>query len=583
MSGLEKRPPFVGPTKAPAEAPRTTREARASGSEFKKAAPPQLGEAFGQVWHNDSRVWNRLPGGGIIQFDLNQLTLSDFRAMKDHYQINASLSVLMFLMHQLDWKVVSDNPKIAKFCDDNMREVWTRMVRALSQSFWAGYSPNILQWENDIDGRAVKLTKIKDLIPELCDVNWKDVEGWAPPGHNKPKIQVYDGINQYGLGWPIPPENTLWYTLLKENQNVYGRKLLRPAFTPWYFSILIHMFANRYMERFGEPLPVGRAPMDNITLPNGKKTTGLAVMGEILQNLRNRAVVVLPDDRTLLGTSNAEFDYQIEYLESQMRGADFERYLMRLDEEISLALFTPLLILRTADVGSYNLGTTHWNVFQQMLNALSGDWAEYIDRYVLAPMVKFNFGANAKKAHIKFRKLGDEKSQLVITLLQALVSANKADLDLEQLGEIAGLTLSEVKEVTTPPDAPPSDPANDSGSGGGGAGSTGKTGDKGGSANRRAGSQLPGVDSVRAQISARVAAQLARATAAQDSSIRPDLGFRRQLGDAFGSRASSHDLDRVYTVAGSWLGEMYDAGIPDLAGKFDVFLKELLEALGGAD
>lgn len=580
MGQLEfgKRPP-LGDQKKP---PTTTREARAQGAAFKKAPPPQLGEAFGQVWHNDSKVWNRLPGGGIIQFDLNQLTLSDFRAMRDHYQINASLSVLTFMMHQLDWKIVCDNEKIAKACEANMREVWTRMVRALSQSFWAGYSPNILQWENDVEGKAVKLTKIKDLIPELCDVNWKKVDAWAPPGQTPPKLKVYDGIQQYGLGWPIPPENTLWYTLLKENENVYGRKLLRPAFTPWYFSILIHMFANRYMERFGEPVPVGRAPMDNITLPNGKKTTGLAIMGEILQNLRSRATVVLPDDRTLLGTSNAEFDYQIEYLESQMRGADFERYLMRLDEEISLALFTPLLILRTADVGSYNLGTTHWNVFQQMLNALAGDWAEYIDRYVLAPMVKFNFGMKAKKAHIKFRKLGDEKSQLVITLLQALVSANKAELDLEQLGEIAGLTLGEVKEVTTPPDAPPSDPAGDPAQGGGGNDPAGKAGDKGGSANRRAGGQLPSVDAVRAQVSARVAAQLARATAAGDQAIRPDLGFRRQLGDAFGDSVTSHDLDRAYTVAGSWLAESYAAGVPDLAGKFDVFLKEQLEALGGA-
>jgi hypothetical protein len=544
---------------------------------FKKAPPPQLGEAFTQVWANDFTTWNRLPGGGIIQFDLNQLTLSDFRAMKDHYQVNASLGVLMFLMHQLDWKIVSDNPKIAKACEENMREVWTRLVRALSQAFWAGYSPNILQWENDTAGRAVKLSKIKDMIPELCDINWKDVEGYAPPGHVKPKIKVYDGIKQYGLGWPIPAENTLWYTLLKENENPYGRKLLRPAFTPWYFSILIHMFANRYFERFGEPLPVGRAPMDNIKLPDGTQTTGLNVMSQILQNLRNRATVVLPDDRTVRGTE-AEYDYQIEYLESQMRGADFERYLMRLDEEISLALFTPLLVLRTADVGSYNLGTMHWNVFQQMLNSLAGDWAEYIDRYILGPMVNFNFGPTAKRAKIKFRKLGDDKMQLVLTLLQALISANKAELNLEQLGEIAGLDIKEVEELQAEDDVPPApDPGGDPSSGGTGGDPEGTSSGKGKSSNRRA-----DVSAVRANIQARVGAQLARARSAGDASVRPDLGFRRQLLDALGSGVTDSDLGRVLHRSQAYLAEGYEAGLDRLEEQFDAFFADQLERLGDA-
>src|SRR5689334_17580077 len=428
---------------------------------FKKAPPPKLGEAFGPTASSDFLFQQFMGGSGLVQFNLDKLDIGDYRQMKDHYQINASLSVLIFMMHQLDWKIVSDNQRVADLCNENMREIWTRLVRALSQAFWAGYSPCILQWENQ--DRAVKLTKIKDLRPELCAVNWAKVEGWAPPGYEKPKLLVYDGIKQFGLQWAIPPENTLWYTLLKENDNWYGKKLLRPAFTSWYFSILIHLYANHYMERFGEPTPIGRAPDDPIKNTDGTTTTGTQRMGQILTNLRNRGVVVLPDDRSYNGT-DAVYDYNIEYLESQMRGADFERYLMRLDEEISLALFTPLLILRTADVGSYNLGTGHWNVYQQMLNAIAGDWAEYIDRYILSPMVAYNFGLNAKPAKILFRKLGAEQLQLVTTMLQALIAGGKALPDLNQLGEIAGLTVSEVKEVTS--EAGQTDPGSGDPSGG---------------------------------------------------------------------------------------------------------------------
>lgn len=419
-------------------------------STYKKAAPPKLGEAFGSRWDmNSATQITQLPGGGLIQFNLDRLTIADFKMMRDHYQVNASLSVLTFMVHQLDWKIECDNERIRKHVQDNMDRIWTRLVRAISQAFWAGYSPSVLQWENDLAGRTIQLTKIKDLRPEECDVNWKLVEGYAPPGYIPPKIKVYDGIQQVGLPWPIPTENSFWYPLLMENGDWYGRKLLRPAFTPWFFSILVHLFSNRYFERFGEPMPIGRAPYDDEVDINGTRVPGRDVMLGLLQNFRSRGAVVLPSERSTVG-NNTDYDYQIEYLESQMRGADFERYLMRLDEEISLALFTPLLMLRTADVGSYNLGTTHAQVYMQMLNALAGDFKEYVDKYILSRMVDYNFGLNAPRAVIKFRKLGDEKSEMVVSLLQQLVAAGAAKVDLVQLGEIAGLTLEEVKEVTAP-------------------------------------------------------------------------------------------------------------------------------------
>lgn len=553
MTQLSTKRPPLGSVRIPASTPRT---------EFKKAPPPKLGEAFGPS-RVDDMLYRTVPGGtSLLQFNLDKLDIWDFRQMRDHYQVNAALSVLTFMMHQLDWKIVSDNERVAKLCEANMREIWTRLVRALSQAFWAGYSPCILQWENK--DRAVQLTKIKDLRPELCEVNWAEVPGWAPPGHEKPKILVYDGIKQYGIKWAIPPENTIWYTLLKENDNWYGRKLLRPAFTSWYFSILIHLYANHYMERFGEPTPIGRAPDDPIKNADGTETTGTARMGQILQNLRNRGVVVLPDDRTVQG-SDGVYDYNIEYLESQMRGADFERYLMRLDEEISLALFTPLLILRTADVGSYNLGTGHWNVYQQMLNAIAGDWAEYIDRYILAPMVAYNFGPNAKPAKIIFRKLGDEKLQLVTTMLQALIAGGKALPDLQQLGEIAGLTVNEVEEVTS--EADPTDPGTGDPTGGDpdepGPGSTDNSTQTG----RRVAAEI--FD----KMASRAVAQFVNARRDGATDFTPDYGHLRQLEVALGGVPQEKFSLRV-RAAQSWLGELY-------AGHVDVDSSTVSAALAG--
>jgi hypothetical protein len=181
-----------------------------------------------------------------------------------------------------------------------------------------------------------------------------------------------------------------------------------------------------------------------------------------LQGLRSGAVVVLPNDRTPTGNGNTmEYDYDIEYLESQMRGADFERYLMRLDEEMSIGLFTPLLILRTADVGSYNLGTTHWNMYLNMLNAIVGDFKSYADPYILDRMVDFNFGPKAARARLHFRKMGDDKLELVKALLTSMVGKGTAKPDMVQLGDIAGLTVEEVEILVEPGGAPGDDPAVD--------------------------------------------------------------------------------------------------------------------------
>lgn len=431
-----------------------------SSVQFKKASPPKMGESFG-AWAGRDVQFAGLPGGGIVQFDLSKLTLNDYRSMRDHYQVNASLSVLSFMMHQSDWHIKSKNKKIAEHCEENLRKVWTGLNRALSTAHWAGFSPNALQWENDTNGRTVQLHKIKDLIPEECAVNWKQVPGWAPPGRTPPKYNVFDGIKQLGTGWPIPVTNSFWYPILMENGNYEGRKLLRPAFQSWFFSILVHLFANRYYERFGEPVPIGRAPFEDEININGSSIKGNTYMLSLLQQLRSRSAVVLPNDMTDFGDGKREFDYDIEYLESQMRGADFERYLTRLDEEVSLGIFTPILLMRTSDVGSYNLGTSHMQLWLWMLNALNGDRKQYIDKYILRPMVDFNFSENAPDAEIEFRKLGHTDTEMIRAVITELLRKDKIKPDLQELGQASGMSFEEVKETVQPPPVPGQDPNQD--------------------------------------------------------------------------------------------------------------------------
>lgn len=492
-------------------------------SDFKKATPPKLGESFGN-WAGRDVQFATLPGGGVVQFDLNKLTIDDYRVMRDHYQVNASLSVLSFMLHQSEWHIECEDKKIADMCEEQLTKIWTPLNKALATANWAGYSPNVLQWENDANKRQVVLDKVKDLYPEECSVNWKEVPGWAPPGHIPPKFKVYDGIKQLGQPWPTPVDNSLWYPILMENGDHDGRKLLRPAFTSWFFSILIHLFANRYYERFGEPVPVGRAPFDENVDGLDTGETGREWMLSALQNLRSRSAVVLPNQRTPTGTGNeSTWDYDIEYLESQMRGADFERYMTRLDEEISLALFMPLLLLRTADVGSYNLGVGHMQIWLWMMNAMNGDRKQYIDKYILNRIKKFNFSENAPEPEIVFKKLGNQNSELIRAVVTELIRGDKAKPDLVQLGELAGLELSEIQQLTGDPAA---------------TGDTGSADTRDGRPERAKGDGPKGTDSPRStekSVSARVRPQIENAFKWNKfgSDTKVNFGYKRKFEEAF--------------------------------------------------
>lgn len=518
-----------------------------SSTMYRKADPPPKGPQFGHWAGRDVEFLN-LPGGGLVQFDLSRLSLADYRTMRDYYQINASQSVLTFMIHQADWHIECDTAKIRDHVTENLEMIWTRLVRAISQSFWCGYSPNVLEWESI--GRTLQLTKIKDLIPEECTVNWKLVDGHRPTnGMVAPKIKIFDGVKQRGWPEPIPTENSFWYPLLMENGDYYGRKLLRPAFTPWFFSILTHLFANRYFERFGEPVPVGRAPYDQEVNVNGKVVKGNELMLQVLQDLRNRSVVVLPNERTTYGDANQSYpDYDLEYLESQMRGADFERYLTRLDEEMSLALFTPLLILRTADVGSYNLGVGHMQVYLWMLNALLQDMREYIERYILYPMVNFNFGENADRPKLIFRKLGKENAETIRAVMQAVVGKT-VKVDLTELGQMTGLTLTEIENVTEPPADPQADTR------------TGRQRDKRGQGNPR------GTDEPRAtgkQIAARLRGQVEKGFRENSfEDLEPKMGFKRRMSKSFAAEGypdPDQVTDGLYARMDAWWKDITHLG-----------------------
>jgi hypothetical protein len=157
-------------------------------------------------------------------------------------------------------------------------------------------------------------------------------------------------------------------------------------------------------------------------------------------------------------------------------------------------------------------------------------------------MVNYNFGEKAPRAYIKFRKLGDDRMDLVKSILQQLLARPNIMPDLAELGEMAGLTLNEVEVVTEAPPAP--DPNADPTQGG-------NNGDN--NALRK---------SVVTQMLGRLRSQVTKALREGELSEEfvPSLGFERQLEDALvASGAVRSEASQVHRFLTAWVGDLAGA------------------------
>lgn len=401
-------------------------------------------------WSDDARFYyGSLPGGGVFKFNLDNLTNYDFHMMEDDPQIAASLSVLTFMVHQADYEVKCKSKEIKDEMTQQMQEhLWVEGLHAMSQAFTFGYSP-VCYVFGDNDRGYTTVDEFKDLTVDSCKPYT------LPEFADKDTPKHYAGIKQGDK--VINPIYTMWYSLQPRNGSYYGKKLLRPAFVPYFFSQLIHLFANRYFERFGEPTLIGRAPKNETITMGGTTMKAADFVVEKLNNIRNHSSVVFDSEKDEKG----DYLYDIKVLESQMRGADFERYMDRLDEEKSLALFTPVLLFRTTDTGSYDLGVQHYKMFSLMLNWLISDVAKNISRHLLTRLAKINWGENAPDVWLQPKKLGRITEESARAVLQALIqngAAKLSDGGLKELGDYLGLTLEQI-QVLAPQAAPAPAPA----------------------------------------------------------------------------------------------------------------------------
>lgn len=372
----------------------------------------------------NSLYTQRLPGG--LRYNADDVTIKTYRKMRLDPQVSACLNVIKFTMQRVDWYVEGDE-KTKKVIEKSIDNVWNHLIRSITKSLWAGYSPNVKIFS--LDGSNYVLRKIKDLDPATCKVKTDE------KGNFNGFVQEIMGEKEI-----ISPDYAFWYAHQMEDGDLYGNSMIKPSYKPWYYAELLHLFANRYYERFGEPVVVGRAPIgDTVEDTNGTKRDSMASMQAAGEGIRSHTVLTIPGDRDETGNRL----YDLEYLESQMRGVDFEVYMKRLDLEKARAIFVPDLLLGSGNVGSYALGLEHKATFITGIMGILDDYFEWINKYIVQQLVELNYPSG--EAKLKYTPLSRVTEDAIVDMVRDLVSTGKIAPEIQTLSDRIGIPLKEEK------------------------------------------------------------------------------------------------------------------------------------------
>lgn len=371
-----------------------------------------------------------------VKYNSETISLDTYRKISKYYQVAAALNVISYSIQQIDWFIQASNPTVKKVLTLAVEQIWNRLIRSISKSFIYGFSANVKVFTlKKIDGKNyIVYKKIRDLDPKYCDVcldKYGNYDGfWYKKG---------DTLSQK----KINPDYSFWYTSNMENGNLYGDSMLKTIYEPWWFSKKIHTFSNRYYERFGEPLVVGRAPSNTkIKDSKGNIKSAQEVMDGVIANIRNHSSVQMPSDRD---ENTKEYQYVLEFLESQARGYDFNNYLDRLDKEIAIGLLLPELMFGGTKGGSYSLGTSQIEVFYTNLMGIMDNIQDYVNLYILPQLIEFNFDKN-KDAKFAYQPLSSSSKKIITDIILSLINKGEIAPEISQLEERSGIKLNKIEQ-----------------------------------------------------------------------------------------------------------------------------------------
>jgi SPP1 gp7 family putative phage head morphogenesis protein len=333
--------------------------------------------------------------------------------MREDDQINGLLTLIK-LMIIGKWEIVSENDDIKEFFEWNLNnrldELFDKKLYNILSGVDYGFSltEKVFKYDNTPKwGKKIVVDKLKTRAPHTFEIDTDDMGNVILIRQDTQKEEL-----------KLDPDKFIHYVHRKEFDNPYGESEISKigVYRAWFSKDVLIKFWNIALEKYGMPTAVGTYPKTD----KGMKNEFL----KILKNIQAKSAASIPEGFTidLLESTNVK------------GGGGYEVAIDKYEQMISKSMLVPGkmdLSGGESQGGSYALGVEQFGLFYTLRNNDKLLLENLINRELIYPLTKMNFGAN-EQAEFKFIQVNDSKKEKQYSKWLEAVKTGKFDPTWEQ-------------------------------------------------------------------------------------------------------------------------------------------------------
>ena len=273
----------------------------------------------------------------IGAFDPHHVTTDRMLQMRNDPAVAFATAMVRAPVINLNWRIDSLDPKIAASTDAALRPRMRSLLKALSNAMPFGFKVVEKVWKTgplsyQVDGGDGK-PKTETLPFAWSFERFKPIDGRTLTLLADEVSGEFLGVRQSGSG---PKERTasaqqlvLWSFRDEDvDGNLKGYPLYFQMYSPWHSKQRNKMSRDVYLEKNADPIPIGRAVIDEVRDEKNVRRDGYSHMRRVMNTRDAGGKVILPSKRD---EKSGEYLFDIEYRENTGKAADV--YQVAIDKD----------------------------------------------------------------------------------------------------------------------------------------------------------------------------------------------------------------------------------------------------------
>ncbi len=417
---------------------KTTEEKKQFKIDSVKPKPKK--EHFNQIAEPAGNLMPRTAAG--LVYNPETISYRDFMKMEDDGQIKAVLTVVKAPLINARWKILCPkSKKIQQFTTELLEPIWLDLITSLLNAINFGFQAFEKVYKTNNEGFMI-FKKFIDVHPDTIDLHLTKEFDFDGFGQSTSK-----GIVR------VPKEKAALFNIDQRFNNPYGRSRLRSAYFYWFIDQYTYDFENIYLERYAQPILLGKAPTGRTPTSATASEDNISLMAGIIKQIKNSSAAVIPSDSD---PKTKDPKWTLEMLEATRRGGDFLARHDQLDTMKARAIFAPDLIFSAPKSGaSYALAKEHADVFIAAEESILMDIKNFVNIQIIPQAIQLNFGKNAPMPKWEFETISKHLKDQLVRIVMQMMGKDKIEIDVEWLESTLGMKFKKApiqvekeKEVT---------------------------------------------------------------------------------------------------------------------------------------